>query len=199
MLSTRRRSEDVRQWFIRYETTLFKMRWDMCTREERNQLLESSHFQFQPISASERSFLAPQLKAASAGLALRQVVSNVDTDAFFKVPFELVPDLVGHRDVYLSEGWAFVPQSCLISVILADFKQELMQSLLVCAHRSYFCLISLILRQSIAKALPRMDDDDRLRPLLGNMANQYLGKDYTNSENAPIAGEVTHSDVDQVL
>jgi DNA primase large subunit len=54
--------------------------------------------------------------------------------AEWQVPFEWVPDLVGRRDVYLSNGFAYVPQSSLISVILIQFKQRLLASLDVNQH-----------------------------------------------------------------
>jgi hypothetical protein len=79
----------------------------------------------------------------------------------------------------------------LISVLLADYKFRLTRALEVC-----LCTVYDNLNQATAKALPRMDDDDRLKPVLNNMSKHYLGKDYGASERPQ--GEVSHSDVEKV-
>lgn len=53
-----------------------------------------------------------------------------------------------------------------------------------------------MVKQATAKALPRMDEDERLKPVLLNVEKQYTGKDY--GDTASVAGRVKASDVDAV-
>jgi DNA primase large subunit len=63
---------------------------------------------------------------------------------FYKVPFEQVVELVSRRACLLRDGWAYVPESERILLVLNAFKKTLMRGL-----------------EETARALPRMDDDDR--------------------------------------
>ena len=60
-------------------------------------------------------------------------------------------------------------------------------------------VLYMFLKQATAKALPRMDDDDRLKPLLNNISKQYLGKEYGNKDgDGSGIGNIAATDVDQV-
>ena len=76
-------SEDLRQWFVRYEAMLFKLRWEMCSKEERQLFLESSGFNFESIPSSEKSVLAPLLKQGTAMLGRTGAI--FEKENFFKV------------------------------------------------------------------------------------------------------------------
>lgn len=166
------RTDELRQWMVRFETALFKYRWQMLYKQERFDFI--SRFNFQPISHHERDKLAPLLRAASL------LPVDLKDFQFYKIPFELVPDLVAKRDVYLSEGFAYVPQTSLISVITAEFKHMLTAAL-----------------EGTAKALPRMDDDDRLKPVLNNMSKNAVGQEY-QTDSASLAGKISHADIDKL-
>jgi DNA primase large subunit len=119
-------SEDLRQWLVRMELLLFRQRWDQSAREERQMFLENSGFDFNSIPSGEKERIMDFLIAGSSSM-------DVTAEAFFKVPFESVPDLVAHREVYLSDGWAYVPQSCLLSIVISELKVHLFQALEVSA------------------------------------------------------------------
>lgn len=144
-------SEDLRNWFVRYETLLFKLRWDQLQKNERLLFMEQSGFNYSPIPAQEKDALLPLLRNASCGLFLQQqpqtqaAIAMLEKDLFYKVPFEKVPDLVGRREVYIEAGEAYIPQSCLISVVVAEFKSHLMQALEVCYSDVELCVGILVL------------------------------------------------------
>ena len=99
-------------------------------------------------------------------------------ELIFEVEFERVLDLVAKRSVVLREGRAYIAQSNLATLVINQFQQRLSRSLEVCA-----------------KALPRMDEDERLLPILQNMSSQYGSQEYQSSG---AAGTITADSVNSV-
>ncbi|KAG5461947.1 MAG: eukaryotic and archaeal DNA primase, large subunit-domain-containing protein, partial [Olpidium bornovanus] len=89
------------------------------------------------------------------------------------VDFEKIPDLVAKRHVYLRKGKAYLAASDQIGFIVNEFKARLMRTL---------------------EALPRMDEDERLVPVLNNMSKQTTAREY-NAKRAA-AGAVNAETVD---
>lgn len=105
-------------------------------------------------------------------------------EPFFRVPFTQALDLVAHRRVYLSGGFAYVPRERLTAIIVARFRAELSRSLVLAA-----------------KALPAVLQDERLGPVLGNMSRAYLGAQYGPDGASARAGagkQVKAADVDRL-
>lgn len=102
----------------------------------------------------------------------------MDDETFFEVDFERVCGLVGKRQVYIHAGKAFVPLVDQVVLVLDEFRERLAQALEV-----------------TGRALPRMDEDNRLMPVLNNINKQYLGREFTTSA---VAGEIQAQDVDAV-
>ena len=78
-----------------------------------------------------------------------RIVYGLDVDlvkntTFYKVPFEQVLELVSKRSVLLKNGFAFVPESERVLLVMNAFKEALMKGL-----------------EETARALPRMEEDDR--------------------------------------
>jgi hypothetical protein len=48
-----------------------------------------------------------------------------------------------------------------------------------------------------AKAFPKIDSDDRLKPMLNALSKQYLGQDYGVKSGA-VMGQVKHNEIDGV-
>lgn len=67
-------------------------------------------------------------------------------------------DLVSTRRVFVLGGWAYVPVSLQMSLVLAEFSSRLMKGL-----------------EMTAKALPRLDEDDRLLPVLDHLSTGFTG------------------------
>ena len=68
-----------------------------------------------------------------------------------------MPSLVQTRRVYLSKGLAYVPASHQSTVILQEFQTRLEKAL-----------------DATEKALPRLDEDDRLVPILEHLSRGFL-------------------------
>lgn len=72
--------------------------------------------------------LADELMNATPGLR-RQ---DVEDGGWFKVDFEMVPELVESRRVFLKAGKAYVPVREQMSMVLAGFNARLEKGLEVC-------------------------------------------------------------------
>jgi DNA primase large subunit len=106
------------------------------------------------------------------------------------VEFERVPDLVEKRKVFLRSGQAFLPVSEQQSLIIAEFSANLEHALEV------FILSYVINSQQTAKVLPRLDEDDRLVPILNHLSLGFTAPEYTTSPSA--VGAITAAQIDQV-
>ena len=82
--------------------------------------------------------------------------------------------------MYVEGGYAFVPGSHLLQIIVSRFRAALSKSLLL-AKQSF----------------PLVSQDPRLAPLLNGVHKQYVGTDYSSKKGAP-AGVVTPETLDSV-
>jgi hypothetical protein len=123
------------------------------------------------ISAEEKNEMLHDLDAATFG-------TTAATDNFVQVPFEEAIELVQRRQVHLANGFAYVPQSALAALVTSEYRRRLQDALEV-----------------TARALPRLETDDRLLPLLTSIGKQYLGKEYSSGG---IQGSIKADDVDKV-
>ncbi|KAI0273701.1 DNA primase large subunit [Gloeopeniophorella convolvens] len=154
------RSEELRRRFVKAETTLFRVRYFEATNSEKKEFFKSRDFDWVSVEESEKKTYAAQLKAAHP---------DVDDDEYFKVRWTRVPDLVDKRRVFLKGGWAYVPGKDRSSIVYQEFQTRLEQAL-----------------EMTAKALPRMDEDTRLEPILANLSQGFLagvGSDWNTSES----------------
>jgi DNA primase large subunit len=155
------RSEELRRRFVKAETTLFRIRYLDASERERRDFCKSGDFDWTQVDESEKSMYAPQLKAA---------VPDADAkEQYFKVKWTSVPDLVEKRRVFLKDGWAYVPSREQSSIVFQEFQTRLEKAL-----------------QMTAKALPRMDEDTRLEPILANLSQGFIagmGSEWGTSEN----------------
>lgn len=168
------RSEELRQRFIHAETTLFKIRYNTDDAKDRQAFIESLNLAWEPVGQAEVQRLQDKLAAASGAKTLE---SNAGSSAsFFKVDFERVADLVEARKVFLMNGKAYVPISYQQSMVVAEFVSQLEKSLI-----------------QTVRVLPRLDEDDRLVPLLNHLAQGFSATStYLQDENAANrSGEIT--------
>lgn len=87
--------------------------------------------------------------------------------------------MVATRSVYVRKGKAYVPMSDQINLVMLEFKKYLMKAL-----------------EATSKLLPRLEEDDRLKPILLNVEKQYIGRNY--NEVGSGTGSITAKDVDSV-
>jgi DNA primase large subunit len=98
----------------------------------------------------------------------------------YQVAFEEAGELVKSRRVYIERGYAYVPKSDIISIIVGAFRAQLSAAL-----------------TATSKALPSLEEDTRLLPMLTNLSKQYLGSDYGNTGNKAVVA-VTAAAVHQL-
>ncbi|KAI0470983.1 DNA primase, large subunit [Xylariaceae sp. FL0804] len=159
-------TEDLRRRFSRVETTLFRLRLDKDSVRERNAFIQSINLDCEPVTEEERSLYKNEL-AATSGFR-----RGNDEETWFKVDWERVPDLVERRRVFLRGGKAYVPSGEQTSMVIAEYTQRLDRAL-----------------ELTARALPRLDEDDRLTPILDHLSKSFRTPD------ASYAGTVGGADV----
>ncbi|KAI5816692.1 eukaryotic and archaeal DNA primase, large subunit-domain-containing protein [Pyronema omphalodes] len=155
------RSEELRKRFSKAETILFKHRFDNDDGLERSEFITSLGLDWEPVSSDERNQLAKPLLAAAGGKKL--------DEAYFKVDWERVTDLVQSRQVLLKGGKAYVPSSQYSSLVVAEFTSRLDKAL-----------------ELTARALPRLDEDDRLIPILNHLSQGFAAPEYNPSSDTTI-------------
>ncbi|SCV71677.1 BQ2448_3265 [Microbotryum intermedium] len=154
------RSEELRQRFLRVETVLFKIRYESDDVEDRRRFIESLNFGWDVVGQEEKMSLGKELAASSW-----MKEDRVEFERFFKVDWTQVTDLVARRAVYLQAGKAYVPHREELSLVLAEFSARLSRGL-----------------EQTAKALPRLDEDSRLLPVLEHLSMGFeagIASEYT--------------------
>jgi DNA primase large subunit len=99
------------------------------------------------------------------GTGSNSTSNGTSNASYFKVPFIEALDLVGNRKVYLEKGIAFVPFDHVVSILIARFRANLSQQL-ASAFRKFN-------RSIVSK-------DERLAPVLINLAKHHIGPDYSS-------------------
>ncbi|KAI3478080.1 hypothetical protein L1887_60011 [Cichorium endivia] len=155
-------SEDLRRRFVKAESLLFRLRFETDDASERESFMRSLNLDWNPVSNEEKNQYREQLVATHPKMA-----STFDSETFFKVDWTRVTDLVEKRRVFMRAGQAWVPIKEQSSLVLAEFQSRLMRDL-----------------EMTARALPRLDEDDRLLPVLSHLSMGFLAgisTDYTGS------------------
>ncbi|BFZ58191.1 DNA primase subunit pri2 [Savitreella phatthalungensis] len=152
------RSEELRSRFIRAETTLFKIRFQAEEATERQRFLYAQQLDWQVVSEEEFAELRHHLMSRAHDQGSQ---STTEHDTFFKVPWVRVPDLISQRKVYLKNGMAYVPAAEQLSLVSAEYAKRLAAAL-----------------EQTARAMPRLDEDDRLLPILEHLSNGFVAPEY---------------------
>ncbi|KAI7905502.1 eukaryotic and archaeal DNA primase, large subunit-domain-containing protein [Cokeromyces recurvatus] len=174
------RSEDLREWFLNQETALFKYRFEQESFEEKKKFLQQLDLNWKMLTDEEKESMREELEICSkpkTGVMVEDYVSN---ETFFEVDFEKVPYMVSNRSVYVKGGKAYVPMNDQINIVMLEFKNHLSEAL-----------------EAISKLLPRLEEDDRLKPILLNVEKQYTGRTY--NDYAVTNGTITAKDVEPLV
>ncbi|PVH95865.1 DNA primase large subunit [Periconia macrospinosa] len=158
-------TEDLRRRFSRLETMLFRLRFRDDDFKERQEFVKDLNLEWEEVDEDEKRELKDQLMAASG-------VRKGDEQEWIKVDWERVPELVEQRRAFLKRGKAYVPQREQQSLVVADFTKRLDEALSL-----------------TARALPRLDEDDRLAPILAHLSQSFNSPDAAySSSDADIEG-----------
>uniref|UniRef100_A0A3Q2R4L6 DNA primase large subunit n=1 Tax=Fundulus heteroclitus TaxID=8078 RepID=A0A3Q2R4L6_FUNHE len=161
-------TEDLRRWFIQQEVDLFRHRFKGLSPKQKLEFLHKNNLQYNTISGEEKEQLKNELLNSSHG------VSGVSLEHdFYKVPFQDALDLVRTRKVYLKEGYAYIPQSEIVAIVLNDFRTRLSKALAVSIH---VCFLSDVLLFLIC-------------------SHSYFGQDYSGQKNV---GKISLEQIDSL-
>ncbi|KAI8987309.1 eukaryotic and archaeal DNA primase, large subunit-domain-containing protein [Mycotypha africana] len=176
------RNLDLRKWFVNQELALFKIRFDQESMEEKKRFLASLNLNWEMISMEEKESLRKELTTCSRckpGINADDYVTN---ETFFKVDFWKVPELVGTRSVFVKRGKAYVPMKEQVNLVMTEFRNYLERAL-----------------NATSKILPRLEEDDRLKPILQNVEKQYVGKMYNGEDAGSDGHKIKASEVDALV
>lgn len=175
------RSPELRARFVKAERDLFRHRFESDDTEERKGFLESLQLDWTPLSREEQDEVRGKLQKWQPWMFAKGA-DPFTTEQWYKVSWAAVPDLVASRKVYIRKGQAYVPQSLQLSLVLQTFSERLNLAL-----------------EMTAKNLPRLDEDERLAPVIDHLAASFLagvgGGDYVASDST---AAVTAEMVDDV-
>lgn len=153
------RSQELRRKFVHAETTLFKIRYNTDDIKERNAFVKTCNLPWEPVSMQEKRALSTKLVYSgydddgSTTLLSNPENNNPEDIEYFKINFEKVPFLVEDRRVLLHKGMAYVPITYQRTILTQEFASRLDRALI-----------------QTVRALPRLDEDSRLVPLLNHLA-----------------------------
>ncbi|KKY14419.1 putative dna primase large subunit [Phaeomoniella chlamydospora] len=153
-------TEDLRQRFARVETMLFKLRFQQDDGRERRSFVDGLNFDWEMVNEEEKHQLSEKLLAATPGLR-----SQEDKN-WFKVDWTRVPELVEYRTIFIRKGKAYVPIKEQTSMVITEFKNRLERGL-----------------ELTSRALPRLDEDDRLTPILNHLSKNFATPDSSFSDS----------------
>ena len=170
-------TEDLRRRFARVETMLFKLRYQIDDGKERRAFVDSLNLNWEMVSHDEKRQSAEQLLSAYPGL------KRLEDENWFKVDWTRVPELVEHRSIFLRKGKAYVPMREQTSMIMTEFSNRLEKAL-----------------ELTSRALPRLDEDDRLSPILNHLAKNFATPDaaFADSDAALPGAPINASSIDNL-
>lgn len=167
-------TQDLRQRFARLETQLFKLRIQQDDLRERRSFIESLPMSWETVSEEEKSMWLNDLKAATS-------LKRDEEPTWFKCDWEAVPDLVERRQVLLKRGKAYVHVREQTNMVVNEFSRQLESGL-----------------ELAARFLPRMDEDNRLAPILHHLSQSFVAPDAEYAESSSIGdgANITAASID---
>lgn len=177
-------TKELRQRFTRVETQLFRLRFGADDTRERHAFVQSLNLDWEIVSDEEkRKYQSELLSTISYTLGKKTTHPPIDEETFCKVDWTRVPDLVEQRRVFLRAGKAYVPSKEQQSLVVTEFTARLERAL-----------------ELTARALPRLDEDDRLTPILDHLSKNFVAPDanYTGSATAVDGAEITARNIDNL-
>lgn len=181
------RSNDLREKFVRAESLLFKIRFNMLTSYDQAKFVQSLNLpSLLFITDEEKEELKVQLyQTVSPQLQFQlnihdesQREAYFKQEKFIKLPFENVIELVGMRQVFLKGGYAYLPQFQQLNLIASEFSNKLEQDLI-----------------ATQRSLPQLNEDDRLLPILEHLSSGYAISDFHQDRFNKEDGDITAKSV----
>ena len=172
------RNEELRKNFIKNETILFKIRYNLLQPKEQQEFIELNHHKlnWQYITSEEKIQLNQQLFNSSGNLIKNQFLldgENLTNDQlkkfimfkenFIKLPFEKIStnNLINNRSIYLFKGYGYLPSCLQLNLLSIEFNKILNDNLI-----------------KTFQTIPILEEDDRLLPLLNNLSKNFKNFQY---------------------
>lgn len=112
-------NEELRRWFLKYETQLFLHRLKALKPNEMMAAV-SDHCNLEPISSDRVRDLQHHLE---------KLTPYPERTAFYAVPFTQVLDLVARRQCFVKAGIAYIDESKVFAILASQFRAQLSRSL----------------------------------------------------------------------
>ncbi len=145
--------EEKRRWMVQQEVDLFRYR---CQRMlDLRDLIDAYQLSYATVPDDEVAGCRAELE----GLAFNK------TKTFYKVHFTEALDLVRGRKVVMKNGFCYVPDTEMVTLVTWLFKSNLTQALLF-----------------TNKMLPGLNEDERMGAVLKDLDTRYTGADYSSKE-----------------
>lgn len=168
------RSEELRKWFLEKEVDLFRFRFLQESSKSIQTFLKLNKLEYVPISEAEKNRYKAHLSLVSYDISLAKL-EGID---YYKVPFTDVLNLVASRKVFLHDGFAYVPQNDLVSIISTRFREQLSKALAL-----------------TSRSLPQLEEEERLLPILRSFNKNALSNSYDISKNK---GKISVKDLEEL-
>ncbi|TKA56101.1 hypothetical protein B0A49_09915 [Cryomyces minteri] len=171
-------TEDLRRRFSRLETQLFKLRYNDDAVKERQAFVDSLELSWERVTETERLELGQDLINATPSWRKGET-----EEGWFKVDWEKVPELVEGRRVLVKGGKAYVPSREQTSMVVGEFGRRLDAAL-----------------ELTSRALPRLDEDDRLSPILQHLSKSFTAPDaaYAASDSVVSGATINAASIDSL-
>lgn len=171
-------TEDKRKWFLTHECDLFKARFRALLPDEQRYFMVNNNLPYTTLEREEFEDIKGELLSTNS-------FSNLPiahADAYYKVPFEIVPDLVATRKVYLRLGNAYVSREQISSLVVQPFRARLSKAMVSLAQ-DWNSFLS-------------KEEADRLAPLVEGLSRRYLGPSYSDPSKFLNSGQpIVASDI----
>lgn len=124
------------------------MVYESSTKKNRNLFLKHYKFKYQIISAEEKQKLKPNLVCCRGSINSE----NFETECYYKTKFKNILGLVKEREIFISKGYAYFPETDMIHLVLCILHSQIKEQL-----------------EWNIKLLPNVTEDDRIRDLLNTI------------------------------
>lgn len=169
------RSEELRKKFIRNETILFKIRYGLLQPKEQTSFIKDNNDKLNwiYIDSAERDGLfeflynstvhaiKSQLYDDNGAVTNDQLKVLIKQESFIKLPFENIPHLLSSRSIYVTKGFGYVPTTLQLNLLVNEYQKSLEKALI-----------------KTFQSIPRLDEDDRLLPVLNNLSKDFANVQY---------------------
>lgn len=172
------------KWFANQEARLFKARISKYSIEEKKNFAQKLKIEFTLLTAVEweKKDFQKNLIYSTFRKSLKKMIleNTLSYKYFYKVDFKNAAYFVSNLKCYLHKGIAYLYIEDITNLLVNAFKEKILKSL-VLSKKNYVAVI---------------EEDPRLAPLLKNVSDAYLGKDYSNFQTSSKRGKINLADIE---